>query len=194
MLKSKALHVSFAGAFGATAILASMHFMPCTDVSAILLNIVGSALPCPAAPAAASVGPSTSKVTLMLVIPQGTVVRVGDSFPVTLFINASGTPVNALDATIEYPSSSVRLISNDESISSFAIHLDQNNSDVSNETIQIQPNPGIASLAPVAKFTFTALRAGIVTFTLASSSEVLANDGLGTDVLGSVEAASITIE
>src|ERR1700683_4849793 len=110
MLKSKAFHVTLGTVLGATAILASVHFMPCADTSVILLNVVGSALPCPASPVAKPVAPSTGKVTLTLLIPQGTMVGTGDSFPVTLVVNPSGIPVNALDATILYPSSSVRLI------------------------------------------------------------------------------------
>jgi hypothetical protein len=88
----------------------------------------------------------------------------------------------------------VRLISKDESVSPFAVRLGDQASDPLNETIQVQPSPGIESVAPLARFTFEALRTGTATITIASSSQVLANDGFGTNVLGSVEDASITIQ
>jgi hypothetical protein len=127
-------------------------------------------------------------------MPRGIVVRVGDSFPVTLAVDASGTPVNAVDVVIDYPSSSVRLVAKDESESPFAMRLGDQGSDSLDETIQVQPNPGIESTAPLATFTFQALKAGTATITVAPSSEVLANDGFGTDVLGPVQNTSINIQ
>jgi hypothetical protein len=195
MLKSKVFHVSLGGVIGAAVILVAVQFAACGTGSLMILNMQRLQLPCPGS----SVAPQSSvrtlgKVTVQLVILQESVVRVGGTFAVILEMNGSGTAVNALDITIAYPSSSVQLIAKNESMSPFTIHLGESHSGVSNETIQVQPNPGIASSATVARLTFKALRAGSVTFTITSSSEVLANDGSGTDVLGSVQNASITIQ
>jgi hypothetical protein len=195
MLKSKAFHFSLGGVIGAAVILVAVQFAPCSAGSLMILNMQRLQLPCPGSSVAPqSAGRDLGKVTVQLAIPPGSVVRVGGTFAVTLEVNTSGTAVNALDVTIAYPSSSVQLIAKNESMSPFTIHLGESHSGVSNETIQVQPNPGIASSATIARLTFRALRAGSVTFTIASSSEVLANDGSGTDVLGSLQNASITIQ
>ena len=128
-------------------------------------------------------------MALILVVPEST----PDSFVVTLELDATRTPVNAVDAALAYPGSLVRLVSKDESITPFAIRLGGQTSSSLNETIQVQPNPGIASVAPLAAFTFKALEPGTAAITIASSSEVLANDGFGTNVLGSVQNVSLLI-
>jgi hypothetical protein len=101
--------------------------------------------------------------------------------------------VNAVDAVVTYQSASVRLVAKDESVSPFDIRLGRAPNSL-NETIQVQPNPGVESVAPLARFTFQALKAGTATITVASSSQVLANDGFGTEVLGRIEDASITVQ
>lgn len=195
MLKSKAFHVSLGGVIGAAVILVAMQFAPCSAGSLMILNMHQLQLPCPGSSVVPQgVGRSLGEVTVQLPIPQGSVVHVGDTFGLTLEVNPSGTAVNALDITIAYPSSSVQLLAKDESMSPFAIHLGKGRSGVSNETIQVQPNPGIASSATIARLTFKALRVGTITFTIASSSEALANDGSGTDVLGSVGSATVVVK
>src|ERR1035438_5181053 len=193
MTKDKVLYFMLGTVVGIVIILPlSLWSAPCNGTSSILITAQQGLLPCPAYAPNPLLVRATQQVTLMLVIPHGIVVHVGDSFPVTLFVSASGTPVNAVDALLTYPPS-VGLVAKDESVSSFAVRLHQASNSL-DEVIQMQPNPGIAFLAPVAKFTFQALQKGVVTISLVSSSEVLANDGFGTDVLGAMQNASITIQ
>ena len=193
MTKDKVLYCVLGAVVGIVIVLPlSLWSAPCNETSSILINVQQGLLPCPAYAPNPPLVRATQQVTLMLVIPHGIVVHVGDSFPVTLFVNASGTPVNAVDAVLAYPPS-VGLVAKDESVSSFAVRFHQSSNSLS-EVIQVQPNPGIAFLAPLAKFTFQALQKGVVSISIASSSEVLANDGFGTDVLGPVQNASITIQ
>jgi hypothetical protein len=164
MVKSKTFFLSLGGVIGAMTLLFVVQFnsangAPCGTGSSIILSVIQSLVPCPESSPPAPLVAATGKVVLMLIVPRGTVVHAGDSFAVTLWVDATGTPVNAVDVAIVYPGSLVRLISKDESVSPFE-----------------------------------ALRTGTATITIASSSQVLANDGFGTNVLGSVEDASITIQ
>ena len=193
MTKDKVLYFVLGAVAGIVIILPlSLWSAPCNETSSILITVQQGLLPCRSYAPNPPLVRATQQVTLMLVIPHGIVVHVGDSFPVTLFVNVSGTPVNAVDAVLTYPPS-VGLVAKDESVSSFALRFHQASNSL-DEVIQVQPNPGIAFLAPLAKFTFRALQKGVVTISIASSSEVLANDGFGTDVLGPVQNASITIQ
>lgn len=199
MVKSKTFFLFLGGVIGAMILLFVVQFnsangAPCGSGSSIILSVIQSLVPCPESFPPAPLVAATGKVALMLIVPRGTVVHAGDSFPVMLEVDATGTPVNAVDVAIVYPGSLVRLISKDESVSPFAVRLGDQATDPLNETIQVQPSPGIESVAPLARFTFEALRTGTATITIASSSQVLANDGFGTNVLGSVEDASITIQ
>ena len=190
-VKSRKFHFSLGATVGVIVVLSSLHFSPCNNTSSIIFSLERNLVPCPASPPPPA--RATGKVALMLVVPESTPIRVGDSFVVTLELDATGTPVNAVDAALAYPDSLVRLVSKDESITPFAIRLGGQTSSSLNETIQVQPNPGIASVAPLAAFTFKALEPGTAAITIASSSEVLANDGFGTNVLGSVQNVSLLI-
>ncbi|MGA2113125.1 MAG: hypothetical protein ABSH56_00035 [Bryobacteraceae bacterium] len=158
-----------------------------------ILNFDSGLVPYSAPAAVLSPARATGTVSLALVMPQGAAVSPGDTFQVRLLLDAASTPVNAVDAVISYPSSSMRLIARDESVSPFTMRLG-NTPDVLSEVIEVQPNPGVRGVAPLAQFTFEALRPGMATIAIASSSEVLANDGFGTEVLGSVQDASVSIQ
>jgi hypothetical protein len=194
MLKSKKFRFSIGAALGAIIVLFSLKLVPCNNNGSTIFSGGKTVLPCPVSPLPLPLKKSTKKVSLMLMIPQSIAVHVGDLFPVTLELNATTTPVNTIDVTIAYPTSSVRLIAKDESVSPLAIRLVNLPPDDLSETTQIQPSPGIQSVATLAKFTFQALRSGTAAITIASSSQVLANDGFGTDVLGSVQDALIIIK
>ena len=194
MLKSKNFRLSLGAALGAIIVLFSLRLVPCNHNGSTIFSGGKTVLPCPIAPLPIPLKRSIKKVSLMLIVPQSIVVHVGDFFPVTLELTATTTPVNTIDVSIAYPTSSVRLIAKDESVSPLAIHLVNPPPNNLSETTQIQPSPGIQSIATLAKFTFQALRSGTVTITIASSSRILANDGFGTDVLGSVKDASISVK
>jgi hypothetical protein len=194
MLRSRTFHFSLGTAIGAILILFSLNLAPCANSNLPILNGEKSLLPCPASPLSVPLVKATKKAGLTLVVPAGIAVRVGDSFPVTLELDATATPVNAVDVALTYPTSSVRLVSKDESVSPFAIQFGDLPSDALNETMQVQPSPGVQSVATLARFTFQALGTGTATITVASSSRVLANDGFGTDVLGSIKNISLTIQ
>jgi hypothetical protein len=192
MTKDKVLYFLLGAVVGIVIVLPlSLWSAPCNGTSSILMTVQQGLLPCPAYAPNPPLVRATQQVTLMLVIPHGIVVHVGDSFPVTLFVNASGTPVNAVDAVLAYPPS-VGLVAKDESVSSFALRFHQASNSL-DKVIQVQPNPGIAGTAALAKFTFQALQKGVVMISIASSSEVLANDGFGTNILGPLQNASITV-
>jgi hypothetical protein len=80
-------------------------------------------------------------------------------------------------------------------MSPFPIHLTTQfaTADFS-RAVQVAPNPGITTSSTIAQLTFVALSPGVTTITISTSSLILANDGFGTDVLGGVQNATVTIE
>ena len=153
MLRSKTFLLFFG--IGAMLLLLASKFgllnsAPCTSGS-IILGVDQSLLPCPSSPPATPLADATKKAVLMLIAPRGTV-RVGDSFSLTLELDATGTAVNAVDVTIAYPASLAQLTAKDETVTPFAIRLGGQTPDLLAETIQVQPSPGIESLTPLARF------------------------------------------
>jgi hypothetical protein len=119
---------------------------------------------------------------------------VGQSFSVDLVVDPKGIDINAVGAKITYTTSTAHLTSNDEAMSPFPLHLTEPFAPVDfSRVVQVAPNPGVTVSSTLAQFNFIALSPGTTTITLGTSSLVLANDGFGTDVLGSLQNATVTI-
>jgi hypothetical protein len=183
-------------ALGATAALGVFLILRAVTSCALALpfTVNYALMPCPAAtePVLPPPIPETRKDAAFVFIPASSIASVGSSFRLTLAVDPKGIPVNAVGAFVTYPTDLVKLVAKDESVSGFAISFDHP-SDPPELIMQLQPNPGVSTLTPLAAFTFEALMPGEVTITLTSSARVLANDGFGTDVLGSVGSATVTI-
>ncbi len=166
---------------------------PCPpSLSTMQMTFFQSLLPCNPPPPPPPIR-ATEKNASLVLAPPVTLVKVGDRFLVPLIVRPSDFPINVVYASLAYPTS-VRLIAQDASSSPFAIRLhDPDDDDSLQETMQMQPGPGINWPASLATFTFLALRPGVVSISITSGSQVLADDGFGTNVLGSLTNATITI-
>lgn len=168
---------------------------PCGRGAALTMAIVPADLaPCTTQSPNQSPVKASGANAVLILTASPSIVREGSMFTVELSVNPSGTAVNLVHAALVYPTTSVKLIAKDESMSPFAIHLgDLDKEDALGEITQVQPNPGINQLARIARFAFTALQPGTISIGIASGSKVLANDGYGTDVLGFTRSLPITI-
>ncbi|HVM76803.1 MAG TPA: hypothetical protein VMU07_01485 [Candidatus Paceibacterota bacterium] len=189
MLKSKPAALGGGVIIGAIGLILFLNMSPCVSLSFILFHFNGSLMPCASS---SQNTPGTIKDSAsLLFVPATSSVKVGNSFSLLLELDASGTAVNAASALVVYPTNVVKLVKTDESVTLFAFRL--GDPSITNQVIQGQPNPGIIGVARMARLTFVALAPGQATISLASSAQVLANDGLGTNVLGLIKSASVTV-
>ncbi len=120
----------------------------------------------------------------------------GDRFTVTLYIDTQGDAVNAAEGTFSFPTRSLKV----ESVSSAGSVFKFWSQDpaYSNTSGNVSfggglPSPGVSSpSAKVLTITFRALGVGSATLHL-ESGDILANDGLGTNVLTGSADGSYTI-
>ena len=199
-MKFTKAHSSIVTMLGAGILAVSLHAInPCAGTSVMTFNVDPSLLPCPASATEEqdrTPKQTTTKSAVLALKAGSSTVVVGNRFSVVEYFDPGGISVNAIDAVITYPTSVLKLISKDESVSPFAIRFHDNaagntTSSALNEIIQVQPNPGIDYSAPLAVLTFIAIHSGTATIAFTSSSQTLANDGFGTNILGSLEDASV---
>lgn len=128
--------------------------------------------------------------------PQTTSVSVGDIVSVKVLVNTGGTAVNVAGGTIEFPPDLLQVMSINTASSIFSLWVENPTFSNSLGTIGWNggiPNPGFSGDAGQAmSVTFMAKAAGNASL-LFSNGTVLANDGMGTDVLSGYGNASISI-
>lgn len=125
-------------------------------------------------------------------VPSQRDVSVGETVSVTIRA-ATGTSINALSGTLSHSSNlEVLSFSRSDSIVNFWIKEPQiQTGSISFEGVIL--NPGfVGNNGTVVRIQFRALREGPASVTFEQGS-LLANDGLGTNILGGFENASLTI-
>lgn len=177
------------GFLGVVLIVALVNLSPCQSSASILLNIRQTLIPCSVKNQV--IWPTVRNSATLELIPATSTVRVGNTFSILLQIDATATPVNAVGALVTY-SNNVKLIKKDDSVSAFSISF--GDPSVQSYVMEGQPNPGVVGLEPITKFTFMAIAPGTATISIASSAKVLANDGNGTLILGSIEPAVVMVK
>jgi hypothetical protein len=162
---------------------------PCYSQASILSFFEKEIVPCNSH----ALARQTKKDAVLELVPATTSVKVGQSFSLALVVDPKGIDINAVGVRVDFPSTTL-LTAKDETMSPFPLHLtDPTASSDLRRAIQVIPNPGITASATIAEFTFKVLTPGTTTIIINSSSIVLANDGFGTDVLGSIKNAAITV-
>ncbi len=139
--------------------------------------------------------PHTSKAaTLSFSSVSGT---VGNSISVPVLVSAgSGESLNAVSANISYPADKLTLTSINKTGSVITLWAQEPTFSNTNGTAALEgivPNPGFSgSNGRVATLVFTVKAAGDATLSFSSSS-ILANDGLGTDILKSATPRTLSL-
>lgn len=120
---------------------------------------------------------------------------VGSSFNVGIYVNTQGAATNSYQADIRFPADKLDVTSVSTGGSICTLFPFQPS--YGSGTAQIQcglPSPGYnGTSGKLGTVTFRAKSTGSAVVTLASSSQVLANDGSGTNVLTSLGNATFTV-
>ena len=127
--------------------------------------------------------------------PSATSFKIGEQFTVDMKIDSAGTNINAAQATVNYPTGMLRLVSISKAQSVFNFWVQDPT--FSNDTGTMQfiagTSSGISGSAlEVLQMTFQTTGAGSASLSL-SNATVTANDGKGTNVLSNAQGASVTV-
>jgi len=140
--------------------------------------------------------PSTSAATLNI-SPAGATVSVGSTITATVFVASADQAMNAIDATVSFPNDLLQVVSVSKSNSILSLWVQDPTFSNTNGTISfsgVVPNPGYTGArGQVLTIQLRGKKAGLGTVSLLPSSQVLANDGNGTNILNNSSSASITV-
>jgi hypothetical protein len=122
---------------------------------------------------------------------------VGSTFNVSIVVNTGGKSVNAVKADIKFPANKLQVVNPSAGTSFISIWVSQPTYSNTAGTLSFQgglPNPGIKTDSGViSTITFRATAPGTAKLTLLDTSQVLANDGQGTNLLSSRGDATFTL-
>lgn len=139
--------------------------------------------------------PSASAATLSI-SPAASEHYVGTTFSESVLVDAGEGAINAVSGTISFPPSTLEVVSISESSSAINFWASQPSFSNDSGTINFEGvvlNPGFSgSDGNVITITFKAKAEGQSDLSFTSGS-VLANDGLGTNVLSSMSGANVSI-
>ncbi len=130
----------------------------------------------------------------LLLSPSTGAYKVGDSFSVQVFVASNGTAINAVSGLVTYPVDKLSLtnISSSGSIINFwTVNPIKEVNGAHFEGVVL--NPGYTgSSGKIVTLNFKVLKEGVATL-LFSSAAILANDGLGTNVLETIGSATYSL-
>lgn len=143
------------------------------------------------APDVRAAGPAS-----LLFTPSSGEYFVGSTFDVAIVLNTNGQAVNAVQADIRFPADKIQVVNPSASTSFITLWVSQPSFSNIDGTITFQggiPSPGITtSNGIVSTVTFRVVAPGPVALSFADTSQVLLNDGQGTDVLQTRGIAQFT--
>jgi hypothetical protein len=139
---------------------------------------------------------SKTEAASLYLSPASSSVSVGNIFSVKVLVNTSGKFINNSDATIQFPTDMIEVISVTKNSSIFSLWVEEPS--FSNYTGKITfnggvPNPGFnGSSGYISTITFKAKKQGTASI-IFSDGAVRENDGLGTDILTSKSSSAVQI-
>lgn len=134
----------------------------------------------------------------MHIDPESDVVEKGTEKQVAIVVRTGGEAINAISANLKFDPARMRVeeVVTDHSICTDGFFIEKNFDNAAG-TVDVVcgiPTPGYSGTKGiVAEILFTPLTTGPVALTFASTTQVLANDGLGTNVLRETSAASYQV-
>ena len=141
--------------------------------------------------------PSVVRAAVLNISPASVSVGAGASFTETVFVSSTAEALNAVSGTLSFPTDVLQVTSVSKANSVLTLWVAEptfSNIDGTVSFSGIVPNPGYTgSRGQVFSVQFRAKRAGTAMITFAPSSQVLANDGSGTDILTTRQSASISV-
>ncbi len=140
--------------------------------------------------------PRVSQAATLSLAPAAGQVQVGQTMTATVRVNAAGTAVNAAEATVSFPSDLLKLTAVSKSGSIFKFWtVEPSGSNTSARIIFSGglPSPGYSgSAGTIIKISWQAMATGTASVKM-TGGKVLANDGLGTNVLTAQSGATYTV-
>lgn len=140
--------------------------------------------------------PSTLAATLSL-SPTDTTVDVGATVTETIFVSSADQAMNAIAGTISFPADLLQVVSISKSGSVLSLWVQDptfSNVDGTISFSGVVPNPGYTGARGRAiSIQFRGKKVGTGSITFSSASQVLANDGNGTDILTATVPATVTV-
>ncbi len=128
--------------------------------------------------------------------PRSVTIEVGETTTVQVLVASTGQAINAAEATVSFPKELLEASAVSKSGSVLTLWAVDPASSNTGGTATFSgglPSPGYTGGAKrVISITFRAKKAGTATLTL-GAAQVLANDGLGTNILSGTAGATITI-
>jgi len=160
------------------------HHIPRFCFGLALLTVVASGL-LNAEPAR---GQAANGASLLLSPASGSF-TVGSTFNVSIMVNTGGKSINAAKVDIRFPASKLQVVNPSAGTSFISIWVNQPAFSNTAGTISFQgglPNPGIKTEAGIiSTITFRATAPGSAKLVFVDTSQILLNDGQGTNVLTS---------
>ncbi|OGG71099.1 hypothetical protein A3I99_03045 [Candidatus Kaiserbacteria bacterium RIFCSPLOWO2_02_FULL_45_11b] len=139
--------------------------------------------------------PLTSLAATLSLSPSTGVYTTGSTFTVRAVVNTQGKPVNAAEGTIKFNPAEVTVVSVNRSGSIFNLWVTEPTFSNSAGTISFSggmPSGYTGSAGTIFSITFKTTNASAAKVNFTNGS-VLANDGMGTNVLSSMNGGSYTI-
>ena len=139
--------------------------------------------------------PQTSLAATLSITPASGSVSVGSAITVTVRVSSTAQAMNASSGEISFPSDLLRVssVTKGPVLTLWVQDPSYSNIDGTVQWTGVAPNPGYqGSGGAILSVTFVAKKAGVAQISF-GSSQVLANDGSGTNILMAANPASITI-
>lgn len=136
--------------------------------------------------------PSVSKAAgaSLYLSPQTGKVFVGSTFDVSIFVNTGGNDINAVKSDIQFDPKKVQVTNPSSGRSFISVWVAQPSFSNIQGQVSFQggvPSPGVnTSSGLVSTITFRAIAPGETVISILNSSQVLLDDGKGTNVLSSI--------
>ena len=125
--------------------------------------------------------------------PSSESFQVGKVFPVKLIVDANGQSINAVHADIIFPADKLEVVDVSKENSIFSFWPEEPH--ISDSKISFSgglPNPGFIGIGEVITVNFRAKKEGPVNLEI-GEGKVLANDGLGTNILVFIKEAKYSL-
>lgn len=141
--------------------------------------------------------PFSALAATLILSPADANATVGETFTETVFVSSGDQAMNAIAGTISFPADLLQVVSVSKSGSVLSLWVQDptfSNADGAISFSGVVPNPGYTGArGRVVSVQFRGKRAGTGAISFASASQVLANDGNGTDILTSTVPATVAV-
>lgn len=141
--------------------------------------------------------PSVTQAATLSFSPANASVSTGATVTETIVVSSTNQALNAVSGTIFFPSDLLQVVSVSKVNSILSLWVQEPAFSNANGTITfagIVPNPGYTgSRGQVISIQFRGKKVGTAEVTFTSASEVLANDGNGTNILTATPSATVTV-